>query len=528
MLSQLPRRPSARVLLFALAAALAAPTPAAFAAPSAETIAQLKQLPASNPYRAALLRLVNIPEADRVALQAWADYYPDPDEPAPAPVLTADQRTLAAEFRDTLIASSSAPALDADAWPLIPNPKDPDNPAAVTIDGVAYLRQLARISLKSADSLPADEAVATYAAVAQLGRQQRAGLTLIEQLTGVAIEGVAFSNAARRLDEFSPDGLRRLSAAWTSLHPLPTNAEAFAGERDAFFLPMIERIIAPGLHALLADPDAGKKSGDDGDPASDSNPFRDLRLSGLVRLGPGEEQISLENSRTRETIVLRNGRPADGLELVSIDFENHRALIRRGEHEAFVNLRTKDVVALDRAARQLREMFDAMKLMSGGDDADTIFSKLLPLVHAHPEGVDGYARDLLAQYQSAIDRQVALAESAKFPAPDAAPANAAGGFADPLVATITPVFGRLGRTLNNAATYPAMFQAAIQHRLAALDPSASEPALADPWSEDGASFAYEPAPDGGFLLRSRYEVAPDAPLTYKFAAPDAGYIRPKN
>ena len=87
---------SARVLLLALATALVAPTPPAFAAPNAETIAQLEQLPANNPYRAALLRLESLPETDRAALKAWTDYYPDPDEPSPAPVLSAEQAITAA------------------------------------------------------------------------------------------------------------------------------------------------------------------------------------------------------------------------------------------------------------------------------------------------------------------------------------------------------------------------------------------------------------------------------------------------
>ncbi len=48
----------------------------------------------------------------------------------------------------------------------------------------------------------------------------------------------------------------------------------------------------------------------------------------------------------------------------------------------------------------------------------------------------------------------------------------------------------------------------------------------DPWSPDQAApFALEPTSDGGFLLRSVYEIAPEAPLTYKFGVPDSGFIR---
>ena len=517
-----------RALLLSFATALIAPTPTAFAAPNSETIAQLEQLPASNPYHAALLRLVNLPEADRAALQTWANQTPASGKSTPG--LTAEQQTLATELREVVAA---VPPLGPEAWPRIPNPKDPDNPASLNFALFKNLRDISQIALKSADSLPADAAINTYSSVARIGGFQHTGLTLAGQMAGATFESMASTRAARRIGEFSPDGLRRLSAAWSNLHPLPASADVLAGERDAFFMPMTENIVVPGLHALLADPDAGRVSAEAAPTTPAAYLFRDLRLSGIVRLGPGEEQISLENSRTHETIVLRSGRSIDGLELVSIDFGQHRALIRRDEHDAFVDLRTKRVVALDLAARQLREMFGSLKGFSEADIDDDALAKILALVRAHPEGVDGYTRDLIVHYQTMIDQQLALIESAKFPAEtESAEQSAPASNADPLFAFITfaaPSYASVGRKLHQSALYRDLLQAAIHHRLGTLGQNAPDTAApADPWSVDGAGFAYEAAPGGGFVLRSRYEVAPDAPLTYKFATPDAGYQRPKN
>lgn len=517
-----------RVLFLAIVASLTGSAPL-FAAPDPETVAQLEQLPPSNPYRAALLRLVNLPETDHAALKAWSAQAPSSGKPTP--VLTAEQQTLAAEFRDAVAA---VPALGPEAWPRIPNPKDPDNPASPNFALFKNLREISLIALKSSDSLPADAAINTYASVARTGGFQHNGLTLAGRMTGAVFENMASTRAARRIGEFSPEGLRRLSAAWSTLHPLPANADVFASERDAYFVPMIDNIVVPGLHALLADPEAGRASGETTPTTRATDPFGDLRLSGIVRLGPGEEQISLENVRTHETIVLRSGRPVDGLALVSVDFDQHRARIRRSEHEAFVDLRTKRVIALDLAARRLREMFGSLKGFQEANIDDEALAKTLARVRAHPAGVEGYARDLLAHYQSTMDEQLALVESTKFPAEaELAAQPSPASDADPLFALITfsaTSYATIGRTLHQSTLYRDLLQAAIHHRLASLgqnDPFAAA-APADPWSADGAGFAYEAAPDGGFVLRSRYEVAPDAPLTFKFAAPDAGYVRPKN
>ncbi len=87
-----------------------------------------------------------------------------------------------------------------------------------------------------------------------------------------------------------------------------------------------------------------------------------------------------------------------------------------------------------------------------------------------------------------------------------------------------PAIGKVARTLHKSATLSTMLQAAVQLRLRALGQFDAPPS-ADPWSGDGSAFAVEKSPDGGFLLRSNYESSPGKPVTYKFGARDAGFVR---
>lgn len=479
-------------------------------------------LPESNPYRAVLREFESFPDSEKTALREWADHVPGTDSPPPE--LDVAQKMMAEFLRNLLVIKAEAPAVSSDAWPVQLDPSDPDNPAKMTFTNVGSLRALAKIAVRAAQEFPADQAAETYAAVAQLGRQQRAGLTLIEQLTGVVLENIAFDEAVSRLAEYSPEGLQNLARHWSTLHPAPSNAEALQGERDIFFLPYLENVIAPGLEALMTDPTAGENPDDPPgqEPDSEADAFSNLRLSGIVRIGPGEEQISLENEDTGETHTVRLGRPSDGFELIRIDFENHHARLRRNGHEAVINLRSKEIVTLDQSARKLREAYRGSDVLYGEGSGDNALAKTLELVRAHPEGVAGYLRDLKHAYQTNIDAQLALADSADAPTED----QPAAPTIDPMLAQSLPMIGRLARTLNNAATYPTMLQAAVHHRLAELGQAPAAAAPADPWAEDGAAFGLERTDDGGFILSSRYEVHSGAPLRVKFAAPDAGFVRP--
>lgn len=506
---------SSRLLAALLALAVYAPAPAS--AGDSEKIAAFTALPVSNPYRDILLRVETLPDADRQALKNW--FNPSEDAATAPPVLLPEQLALAREIAAAVRAAAASPLISASDWPLVPNPNDPDNPAAISLVGVGSVRELARLGARTAADLPNSEAIDTYAAIAQLGRQQRAGATLIEQLTGVAIEGIAQAGVAERMGAFSAPELRQLAERWSTLHPVPPLDIAVAGERDLFFRPILENIIVPGLHALLADPSAGQS-----DASADSDFTRDLRLSALADLGDGEIRITLENTRTGTSFTLRPGRIVEDIELVSLDFDRHLAVIRSGTREAVIHLASKRIVAKKSAAAKLREFFAGFEYLDESTPGRTRLERTLDQVRAHPEGIEGYARDLLAAYQAGIDAQLALAGSATYPDALSNPAPSA----DPLISLTMPTIGKVARTLNNSATASVMLQAAINHRLGQLHENIDPFAHSDPWAEkENTSFTCTPTPDGGFTLSSRYEARPDAPYTYKFAAPDAGFLRLK-
>jgi hypothetical protein len=510
------------LLLLATVCAVLAPTPLLHADPqTAELLTAFTALPESNPYRTVLLRYAELSPADRKAVSAWADHSDLHLTGESLPSLSSDQQALVIELATSLRAAASAPPASAEDWPLVPNPSDPDNPAAIILAGVGPIRQLARIATRHADELPPAEAIDTYAAIAQLGRQQRAGSTLIEQLNGVAIEGTAQSGPARRLAEFSADDLRRLSDTWQKLHATPDNTTAVSGERDLFFKPIVEKIIVPGLRDLLASGATGHESSPTEE--KDSESFQDLRLSGLVDLGRNERFIILEDTRTGHSFKLRPGASNEGIELISLDFERRLAIIRRAAAEAVIHLESKRIVPAKSAGDRLREFFAGFDILNDEGTGQASLIEALARARTHPDGPEGYARELLAAYQAGIDRQIAAASSARYP--DLEPTDAERS--DPLLKLVMPTIGKLIRTFNGSATGHTMLHAAINHRLGQLQEGVDPLAHSDPWASgpDPVPFAVEPTPDGGFLLRSAYESAPGAPYTYKFAAPDAGFLR---
>ena len=490
---------------------------------AADPLAAIEAMPASNPYRAALVQWASLPDEDRKAVDNWIS---PPDEAAP-PVLTTAQKTIVRDLTSAVAATATSPATTAADWAPVPDPKDPDNPFNGSFPTVGPILTLARIAAKTAETLPNSEAIATYAAVAQLGRQQRTGSTLIQQLVGVAIESNALAGASKDLLRFSPAELKQLSAAWSGLQPSPSVETAMAGERDMFLKPFMERTILPGMRAWLAEeaanlaadnPDSPRPAGQD---ATGRTFTRDLRLSGLMDLGDGERRILLENTQTHLVTTLREGHASEGMTLTGIDFEKRRAYIHHEKGEAVIYLTSKQIVERSHAAAKFRTVLKSFSgsFSSEPGGSDKAIRVWLDKIRAHPDGADGYIRDLLITYQQILDQQIASAAQAKATPDDATPPPD-----DPYLRALVPTLGRVARTLQNVETQSVMFQAAINHRLNSLGQTGATPPP-DPWSDEGASFTMEPTPDGGFLMRSRYEALPGKPLTYKFAAPDAGFVR---
>lgn len=475
---------------------------------AANPLDDIKHIPESNPYRPVLDQYARLSQEDRDALGRWIS---PPDDTSPPPALTPGQKALARDLTAALVATASAPPTTAADWVPATNPADPDNPFAALIPTVRPFRDLARIAVKDAETRPPSDAIATYAAIAQLGRQQRGGPSLIQQLTGVAIEGIAQAEAAERLGDFSAAQLQQLSAAFNGLHAAPSVADSVSGERDLFFTPFMMKTVLPGLRALLEE---------EADPASTPAPSesertftRDLRLSGLLDLGDGERRVLLENTKTGSVLTLLENRAVEGITLTGIDFEKRRAYIRHDDQEAVIHLQSKHIVERSQAAKKLLKFFEGMSLSTESQ------KQWLDGARAHPEGAEGFVRGLLGNYDKSLAHQIALADEAK-PSPEAETT----ADTDPLSDFGLNVIGKVARTLQNSQTQSTMLQAAIQLRLRELGNADATPPD-DPWAKDGSGFSIEKTPDGGFLLRSRYETSPDKPLTYKFAAPDAGFKR---
>jgi hypothetical protein len=494
--------------------------------PSATTpdpLDKIRHLPESNPYRAVLAQWLSLPATDRGAIADWANG--DSNEASPPAALGAEQKALARQFASALRGTASAPPTTPADWPLQWDPLNPDDPTRAMFPEVGELRALARATVKIADESPPADAIALYAATARLGRETRQGATLIQKLTGVAIDGLAQADAARRLGEFSPAELEALSAAWRNLPAASGIEPALEAERNRFFIPIFEKQILPGLRVYFA---AGEPAFDKlPDDAKADAAIARLRLSALVDFGDGEKQITLENRDTGESFTVTKKRPAEGVELLDFDIPGHRATIRVHGREALVNLQTKEIVAHSETLKKFRAFLETS--IFAEDENASPHGPLtrrawLDLIKNHPNGVDGYYTDILARYDAIFAQQLAESKKAEYPERSVGAALLTNE-RDPILAMITPSVGGVARSLHAADVNATMLEAAIRHRL-----GQTTQAPADPWSatspdETAAPFTYEPTPDGGFTLASRYHRRKDEPVTYKFAAPDAGVVR---
>ncbi|MBC8010691.1 MAG: hypothetical protein H7067_11415, partial [Burkholderiales bacterium] len=450
------RRPRTTVRLLLLSALLAANTPAvshgaltddsATVAKTPDPLDQISHIPESNPYRATLAAWLSLPQSDRSTLGSWAEHR-SPDDATPPATLTAEQQTFARQLAHDLAQTASAPATSPEDWPLRRDPNNPDDPIAVTFSEVGPLRKLTQIATKVASESPPGEATALYAATARLGRETRQGATLIQQLTGVAIEGIAQGDVARRLGEFSPAELETLSAAWKNLPAAPGIEGALYSERNLFFRPIMEKQILPGLQAYLAagQPELDKLS-NDSDAKADAAISR-LRLSALVDFGDGDKQITLENRDTGDFFTVTPTRPAEGVELIDFDIPGHRAVIRVHGREAVINLETKEIVARSETLKKFLSLLENVSFAdeeSANDEGPLTRRAWLTLVQNHPGGPEGYYADLLARYDASFVQQLADADHAEYPARSYG-AAALTNERDPILAMVTPSIGAVAR-----------------------------------------------------------------------------------
>ena len=507
-----PRRHILAFLAFALAAIA-----------QADPLSFVRDLPDTNPYVPALTQYLNLPEEEKAAIANWASPPPDAE-----PVqLSIDQLALARSITGALITASKAASTTDDIWPIRPNPDDPDNPAAIIIPEVGVTRALARIATAvAANSSPA-ESIEIYAATARLARSQRNASTLIHQLTGIVIEGMATQAAAARLLDYSPADLASLAAEWPATNEIPSLERALDAERNIFFIPLIQNTVLPGVKAMLAADtrSASSETNDDDELINDAElqaRIAHLRLSGLVDDGT-EKFISLENTSTGEFFTVRQGRIEQTIELTGFDLPNRRALIRIAGRDAVINLQTKEISAQVSAAKRLEAFLEMMSFSDPTHPKGAVAQAWLDRIRQHPQGPDGYFADLLVRYDALSLAQIKSAQTAKMPTQSLSLSDE-----DFILKLLIPSLARVARNLNTGDTSVRMLQAAIHHRLGQLNHSMDPFASLDPWAEtEMTPFALESTPDGGFLLRSAYELKPDEPVTYKFGTPDAGHVRKK-
>lgn len=480
---------------------LACALPANDAAP--DTFAAIRNLPASNPYRSPLEAWLTLPEEQRKTLLSWSERREEGEPPAPP--LTVEQTELLTGLTESLRAAARQP--DAASWPATPNPAEPENPMAFTVPHVGVMMGLGRLVMRGSEGMPSAEAIETYAAVAQMGRQTRLGRTLIEQLAGVGLEGMAMTGAARRLGEFSAAELDVLSAAWGGLRAAPGIDQAISGERDQFFRPLLHRILKPGLAALLAE--SADEEG--ATPTAGTDVGTDLRLTAII--SDGVRMIGLEDVAKGTSFFVPEGKTVNDVTLISIDFEVNRAQLRVGGKDAVMDLSSKRIVGN-------RAVADRLMRSMGGIGGEQLINTLLRRVRDHPGGLDGYIRQLESDYETAFSDALLRAEQPKLAAiPQRKRTD------DPLLQIMMPTLDRVARTLNRADLTVTMLNAATSLRRGELTGQTMQP-TPDPWARaNGGKLNVERMPDGGFILRSIYEGRDGNPTEYKFAAPDAGMVR---
>lgn len=471
---------------------------------------RIAHLPEANPYRAVAMRWLSLPEDDRKAISDWMS--PDDSEENARAALNTSQQEVAHAIAADLAAAAKIGAGQPELWPPKQDPKNPDNPFYILLPDVGALRDLAKITTKVADDSPPSEAIELYAATARFGRDISSGATLIQGLTGVAVEGLASAGAARRLHAFSPQELELLSGAWRQL-PRPAGIEhALQTERNVFFIPLLERVILPGLLALQAE---GIDAFDSSSESELSPTLKNLRLSALIA-ADGEQLIHLENTATGKSFSVTNKQSAEGVKLIRFDAKAGRAWLRVAGTPAVLDLQSKRFVSARADIDRLRKLIgEDLGIGSPSKTPDWV-----RLALAHPDGPEGYVTDLIEEYDRRMSEQIAGAQQSKRPqtSPNDVPS-------DPLLAIVMPTMGQVARTMNASSLQSTMLEAAIRRRLGQPGGMPS-----DPWgpvdaNKASAPFAFEQTSDGGLILRSAYETRTGEPYAYKFGTPDAGVQR---
>ena len=456
-----------------------------------------------NPYQTVVTQWLALPSEQRNAISEWSE--PVGAKDGAGATLSAEQEQIVAHLATAVQRAAQDPREA--KWLMTLNPNDPDNPAAMTLPYLSPLMALGKITIKTAATESPSEAINRYLAVTQMGRTLRQNCPLIDQLTGINLERQSNRGMADRLGEFSAADLDRLARVRAGLKPVLSFETALReGERNQFFYPMLDRLLGPGLAALLEENARLEKGAA---PALEDEVVTSLRLSGIIT--GGDNMIGLERTQDGSSFWVREGQTVQGVKLQSIDRSRKLAYILIGKQNAVVQLASKQVLICRPGgdAKRLREMLDLFD--KSGPSQDEWISQIMRSVGTYPNGLKGYLDHLRLEYDQRLMQAVQYADQVKVPT---ASANVAS-LDDPLLNQMTPAFSKVGRTMNSANLEAFMMDAALQLRRQELAGLPLEPPM-DPWASEGTRLKLDRTADGRFTLGSVYEKKAGEPLEVSF------------
>jgi len=447
----------------------------------------LSYLPETNPYRTLLLNLQSLPETDATALLAWGSGGLNGDPPADLPMaLKPFVDRLAADMRATL--SKKTQTRD---WPL-----RGEKSATTSLRGMPFqpVRTLTRVLVRATDEMPAEQAVATWLALIQFGRNLSDERTLTSSMMAVVLENAAFEPMRIRNGELSADELLALARGKAALRPPRSLTDMFDAERELFFTPTVDQEYLPALRLLV-------------DPKSKASAFDRVEVRGLMEQSGGQGKLLLKDRATGRTFTVSRAETVSGFELVSFDLKERTAVIRHTGREARVNLSNNKISVNRPELEPLRMLFWSLETGPGTDDD---LQRLAEQV-IKQGGPDSYIAHAKAEYARVLGEVLALASQPAEAAPDALPRS------DSLmVDTVAKIFYKFARINTGCRVRDRLLDRAIEIRLAKSGATETTARVIDLRAEPGAPFAEETLADGTLRLTSRFESAAGVALRCEF------------
>jgi hypothetical protein len=182
-----------------------------------------------------------------------------------------------------------------------------------------------------------DRFVADMSAFLRAGRHFAEGTTKTHYLTACATDSFVRAAVARNAARLPAGVLEKLEQAWRATPPIQSLADYFAAEG---------RVLRNDLWNVFA----GTADLGEGAPATAFDPgdwAADLRISSIVSIGGKILSVGFECGVTGDSFGLRPGGRRGDLELAWVDAVAGRALVRKGEKSAIVELVARRLFPID-------------------------------------------------------------------------------------------------------------------------------------------------------------------------------------